>query len=223
MPSQSPSPILKIERGDKNYPPRLYDLYDPPDHLYIDGNIGLLKMPMVAIVGARTASAAGLRNAAFFAQSLSSAGALIVSGLAKGVDGAAHQAALRLGSKGFTAAICGTGVDMVYPKEHFRLAQDIKKQGFLLSELPMGVGPKPFHFPRRNRLIAALAMGVVVVEAAEKSGSLITARLALEMGREVFAIPGPIESPLSGGCHLLIQQGAKLVRNPRDVLDELLF
>jgi DNA processing protein len=112
---------------------------------------------------------------------------------------------------------------MVYPKEHFRLAQDIKKQGFLLSELPMGVGPKPFHFPRRNRLIAALAMGVVVVEAAEKSGSLITARLALEMGREVFAIPGSIESPLSGGCHLLIQQGAKLVRNPRDVLDELLF
>lgn len=215
--------ILKIHRGDSEYPARLNDLYDPPDCLYIKGDIRLLNMPMIAIVGSRIASSGGLRHAALFAQELSKAGALIVSGLARGIDGAAHQAALNLGKNFFTLAVCGTGLDLTYPKEHVDLASSISRRGLMISELPLGVGPKPFHFPRRNRLIAALALGVVVIEAAEKSGSLITARIAADLGREVFALPGPIGSPTSSGCHKLIQQGAKLVCSPKEVLDELIF
>ena len=177
-------------------------------------------MPMIAIVGSRTASAEGLLNAALFAKELSRAGALIVSGLAKGVDGEAHRACLR--SHRPTAAVFGTGIDIIYPAEHLELAGGISKQGLLLSELPLGSGPKAFHFPRRNRIIAALALGVLVIEAAERSGSLITARLAADLGREVFALPGSIHKPLSKGCNLLIQQGAKLVREPSEVLEELL-
>ena len=180
-------------------------------------------MPMIAIVGSRSASAEGLKNATCFAKALSDAGLVIVSGLARGVDGAAHKATLSLGSKHFTVAVCGTGVDVIYPKEHLGLARDIRKRGLLISELALGSPPKPRHFPLRNRIIAALSIGVVVIEAAERSGSLITARLALELGREVFAIPGSIQNPLSTGCNLLIQQGAKLVRNPKDVLEELVF
>ena len=212
-----------IARGDQYYPSRLNDLYDPPRRLYVDGDLNLLQKPMIAIVGARSASFEGLKNAAFFAQGLSSAGLSIVSGLARGVDGAAHQATLMLGPNHLTVAVCGAGVDVIYPKEHMDLAQKISKQGCLISELALGEPPKPCHFPRRNRIIAALCIGVVVVEAAERSGSLITARLALELGREVFAIPGSICHPLSKGCNLLIQQGAKLVRNPKDVLEELVF
>jgi DNA processing protein len=178
---------------------------------------------MIAVVGARMASSGGLRHAAIFAQALSKAGALVVSGLAKGIDGAAHQAALDLGKSYFTLAVCGTGLDQTYPKEHIALAQKIAHQGLIVSELPLGSGPKPYHFPRRNRLIAALAMGVVVIEAAEKSGSLITARIAADLGREVFALPGPISSPISSGCHKLIQQGAKLVCSPKEVLEDLIF
>jgi DNA processing protein len=189
----------------------------------MDGDLNLLKIPMIAIVGSRKASTEGLENAATFAKGLSRAGLLIVSGLARGVDGAAHQATLRLGPKHLTIAVCGAGVDVIYPKEHLDLAKNIRKQGLLVSELPLGAPPKSSHFPRRNRLIAALSIGVVVIEAAERSGSLITARLAVELGREVFAVPGSIQSPLSSGCHLLIQQGAKLVRNPQDVLEELVF
>jgi len=218
-----PRPILQIQRNDSRYPTRLNDLYEPPKQIFIDGDARLLNMPMIAIVGSRAASSSGLRHAAFFAQALSKAGALVISGLAKGVDGAAHQAVLDLGQGHLTAAVCGTGLDITYPREHRGLAKAIGKQGVLITELPLGTGPKPCHFPRRNRLIAALALGVVVIEAAEKSGSLITARLAADMGREVFALPGAINSPLSGGCHRLIQQGAKLVCSPKDVLEELIF
>lgn len=212
--------ISKIDRGSECYPPRLNDLFDPPNSLYVKGNIELLEMPMIAIVGSRTASAEGLLNAALFAKELSRAGALIVSGLAKGVDGEAHRACLR--SHRPTVAVFGTGIDIIYPGEHLELAGGISKQGLLLSELPLGSGPKAFHFPRRNRIIAALALGVLVIEAAERSGSLITARLAADLGREVFALPGSIHKPLSKGCNLLIQQGAKLVREPSEVLEELL-
>uniref|UniRef100_B1XSN3 SMF family protein n=1 Tax=Polynucleobacter necessarius subsp. necessarius (strain STIR1) TaxID=452638 RepID=B1XSN3_POLNS len=147
------------------------------------------------------------------------AGALIISGMAKGIDSAAHLAVIELGPSHLTAAVLGTGVDLVYPRQNISLAQAIGQQGLLVSELPLGVGPQVWHFPRRNRLIAAIALGVVVVEAAEKSDSLITARLAADFGREVFALPGPIDS-LS---HLLIQQGAKLAFKPSDVIEELAF
>jgi len=210
-------------RKDKNYPPRLNDLFDPPNPLYISGNLGLLKIPMIAIIGSRQASAQGLRNAALFANQLAQAGALIISGLARGIDGAAHRATLSGPDMHFTAAICGTGLDVVYPKEHLGLAAKISQQGLLISELGLGIGPKPFHFPRRNRIIAALALGVVVIEAAENSGSLITARIAADLGREVFALPGPAHDPLYAGCHQLIQQGAKLVCKPNEVLEELVF
>ena len=183
----------------------------------------MLKTPMIAIVGSRKASVEGLKNAAAFAKELSRAGLLIVSGLARGIDGAVHQATLKLGPNHLTMAVCGTGLDIIYPKEHLDLARNIIKQGLLVSELPLGAPPKSCHFPKRNRIIAALSIGVVVIEAAEKSGSLITARLASELGREVFAVPGSIRHPLSGGCHLLIQQGAKLVRSPQEVLEELVF
>jgi DNA processing protein len=218
-----PNPTIQIHRNSPDYPPRLYDLYDPPKTLYIDGDIRLLKMPMIAIVGSRNASPEGLKNARLFAQALSKAGSMIVSGLARGVDSAAHQATLELGPKHPTAAVLGTGIDIVYPRQNISLSQAIGQQGILISELPMGEGPKAFHFPRRNRIIAALALGVVVVEAAAKSGSLITARLAADLGREVFALPGPIQGANSAGCHLLIQQGAKLAFRPDDVLEELHF
>ncbi len=217
------SPISRIDYGSPDYPSRLRDLYDPPASLYIYGDIQLLKMPMIAIVGSRSASLDGLKNAYLFAQALSKTGLMIVSGLAKGVDSAAHQATLELGPDHFTAAVLGTGIDIVYPRQNITLSKTISKQGLLVSELPLGAGPRAFHFPRRNRIIAALALGVVVIEAAKKSGSLITARLAADLGREVFALPGPINSPHSAGCHLLIQQGAKLVFRPDDVLEELHF
>jgi DNA processing protein len=219
----TPNSVLQIELGDKRYPPRLKDLYDPPQRLYIHGDLDLLKRPMIALVGSRMASPEGLNNAVHFAQALSRAGLLVVSGLARGVDGAAHQATLSLGPKHFTVAVCGTGVDVIYPREHLGLAKTIVQQGLLLSELPLGAPPRAFHFPKRNRIIAALSLGVIVIEAAERSGSLITARLAAELGREVFAVPGSIWHPYSQGCNQLIQQGAKLVRTPGDVLEELLF
>jgi DNA processing protein len=178
---------------------------------------------MIAIVGSRHASLEGLDNAMFFARGLSKAGLLVISGLARGIDGAAHWAALDAAADSTTLAVCGTGLDLVYPPEHLALAHKIKQRGLLISELPLGAGPKAGHFPRRNRLIAALALGVVVIQAANKSGSLITARLAAELGREVFAVPGLLNNPLSNGCHHLIQQGAKLVCRPEDVLEELLI
>lgn len=178
-------------------------------------------MPMIAIVGSRAATPGGLQNAVYFAQGLARAGVLVISGLARGIDGAAHRAALGCAPSSSTLAVCGTGVDMVYPPDHLGLANQIRQRGLLVSELPLGIGPKAFHFPKRNRLIAALALGVVVIEAANRSGSLITARLALEMGREVFAVPSHINNPLASGCHHLIQQGAKLVCSPQEVLEDL--
>ena len=221
--SSAPHSILKVDRQSPHYPIRLRDLYDPPGCLYLYGNIDFLKKPMIAIVGSRNASPEGIKNAGLFAQALSKAGALILSGLAKGVDSAAHRAVIELGPNHCTAAILGTGIDIVYPRQNIELSRDIGQQGLLVSELPLGSGPQAWHFPRRNRIIAALALGVLVIEAAEKSGSLITARLAAELGREVFALPGPIHQGNSVGCHLLIQQGAKLAFRPDDVLEELCF
>ena len=213
--------IIQIHRDTAGYPARLLDLCDPPSSLYIYGDIGLLNLPMIAIVGSRAASPEGIKNAHLFAQALSEEGFLIVSGLAKGVDGAAHLGALGPNQDHPTLAVCGTGLDIVYPKEHLRLAKAIAGAGLLVSELAPGLGPKPWHFPRRNRIIAALALGILVIEAAERSGSLITARLGCELGREIFAIPGSIHHPLSRGCHQLLQQGAKLVQCPQDILEEL--
>ena len=214
---------IRIDRKSADYPRRLHDLYDPPDSLYIYGDASLLKKPMIAIVGSRNASPEGLKNARYLAQGLARAGALIVSGMAMGIDSAAHHAVIELGSGHFTAAILGTGLDIIYPRQNINLSRAIGQQGLLISELPMGTGPKAWHFPRRNRIIAALSHGVVVVEAAKRSGSLITARLAAELGREVFALPGPISNPNSIGCHLLIQQGAKLAFRTSDILEELDF
>ena len=212
---------IRIDRKSADYPRRLQDLYDPPDSLYIYGDASLLKKPMIAIVGSRNASPEGLKNARYLAQGLARAGALIVSGMAMGIDSAAHHAVIELGSGHFTAAILGTGLDIVYPRQNINLSRAIGQQGLLISELPMGTGPKAWHFPRRNRIIAALAHGILVIEAAERSGSLITARLGSELGREIFAIPGSIHHPLSRGCHQLLQQGAKLVQSPKDILEEL--
>lgn len=218
---QTNNVVHKILRGEQYYPARLNDLYDPPSCLYVSGNIALLNQPMIAIVGSRKASLRGLKNARVFACSLAHAGALVLSGLAKGIDGAAHAGALAIGPR--TIAVCGTGLDIVYPKEHLALAQAINCNGLMVSEFAPGVGPQALHFPKRNRIIAALALGVVVIEAAQKSGSLITARFAADLGREVFALPGPIDEPLHAGCHQLIQQGAKLVCKPKEVLDDLNF
>jgi len=213
--------IIQIHKNTPEYPARLLDLYDPPNSLYIYGDIRLFNLPMIAIVGSRAASPEGIRNAYYFAQALSAAGYLIISGLARGIDGAAHRGTLKSNQGYRTIAVCGSGLDIVYPQEHLGLAQAIAKGGLLVSELAPGLGPKAWHFPRRNRIIAALSLGIVVIEAAERSGSLITARLGCELGREIFAIPGSIHSPLSKGCHQLLQQGAKLVHSPQDILEEL--
>ena len=213
-------PVQLLYPGSPDYPKRLLDLSDPPSPLYICGDATLFKKPAIAVVGSRNASLQGLYIASELAKGLAEAGFLIVSGLARGIDGAAHRAALK-SPLGKTSAICGTGLDRVYPYEHRALAQALAHSGLLISEFSPGVGPKPFHFPRRNRLIAALALGVVVVEASMRSGSLITARLAAELGREVFAVPGSILGGHSEGCHSLIQNGAKLVHTLGDILDEL--
>ena len=213
-------PVQLLYPGSPDYPKRLLDLSDPPSPLYICGDATLFQKPAIAVVGSRNASLQGLYIASELAKGLAEAGFLIVSGLARGIDGAAHRAALK-SPLGKTSAICGTGLDRVYPYEHRALAQALAHSGLLISEFSPGVGPKPFHFPRRNRLIAALALGVVVVEASMRSGSLITARLAAELGREVFAVPGSILGGHSEGCHSLIQNGAKLVHTLGDILDEL--
>jgi len=215
------SNIVQIQRNSPDYPARLLDLYDPPSSLYIYGDIRLLNIPTIAIVGSRIASPEGVKNARYFAQALSAEGYLIISGLARGIDGAAHLGALGSNQDHPTIAVCGTGLDIVYPREHLGLAKAIGGVGLLVSELVPGSGPKAWHFPRRNCIIAALSLGILVIEAAERSGSLITARLGCELGREIFAIPGSIHNPLSRGCHQLLQQGAKLVQSPKDILEEL--
>ena len=205
--------------ADPAYPSIWLNLPDPPLLLYAQGKLDLLQRPALAIVGSRHPTPEGTDNARAFAASLSRTGLTIVSGLAAGIDGAAHEGAL--GGTGSTIALVGTGLDRVYPRAHLKLAREIADRGLLLSEFSVGTPPLAAHFPLRNRLIAGLGMGTLVVEAALKSGSLITARLASEFGREVFAIPGSIHNPQSRGCHALIRQGAKLVESTQDVLEEL--
>ena len=207
---------------DPDYPKALLDIGDAPALLYYKGRRELLNAPAIAMVGSRNASPAGIRTAEEFAEALAAAGLMIVSGLALGIDAAAHRGGLRAGPRGgSTIAIIGTGVDRVYPPRNRDIAHQLAEQGGILSEFPLGTPPAAGNFPRRNRLISGLARGVLVVEAALGSGSLITARLAGEQGRDVFAIPGSIHSPFSKGCHKLIKDGAKLVETAQDVLEEL--
>ncbi len=206
--------------GDPDYPAELLQIEDPPLLLHLEGDPAALRHPLrLAMVGSRNPTAQGADHARQFARALAEAGACIVSGLALGIDGAAHEGALEAG--GCTVAVVGTGLDQVYPKKHQALAQRIAAQGALISEYLLGTPPLAANFPKRNRIISGLSQGVLVVEAALQSGSLITARQAAEQGREVFAIPGSIHSPQSRGCHALIRQGAKLVESAADILEEL--
>jgi len=204
---------------DGRYPASLRDLADAPPLLYVRGDPDYLLQPQLAMVGSRNPSAAGRNTAKEFASHLSNVGITITSGLASGIDGASHQGALQ-GLAG-TVAVVAHGLDIVYPAQHQQLAQDISEHGALISEMPIGTQPQRGLFPRRNRLISAISLGTLVVEAAIKSGSLITARLALELNRDVFAIPGSIHNPMARGCHQLIRQGAKLVESADDILEDL--
>lgn len=208
-----------VTLADRDYPRALLEISDPPLLLYAVGRTELLARPSLAIVGSRNATAQGVRNAEQFAQAFSEAGLTIISGLALGIDAAAHRGALA--GPGSTIAVLGTGIDVVYPRQNAQLAGRIANEGLVVSEFPLGAAGAAHHFPRRNRLISGLSQGCLVVEAALASGSLITARSAAEQGREVFAIPGSIHSPLSKGCHALLKQGAKLVESAEDVLVEL--
>ena len=201
------------------YPPLLREIADPPAILFVRGDPLILSGNHIAVVGSRSPTPSGQGTAREFARDLASQGVGIVSGLAVGIDAASHEGALEGG--GITVAVAGTGPDRIYPRHHEQLADDIlSRGGALISEYPPGTGPLAANFPRRNRIISGLAKGTLVVEAALKSGSLITARLAVEQNRDVFAVPGSIHNPLARGCHQLIQQGAKLVQTPDDVLDE---
>ena len=205
---------------DERYPARLRTIHDPPPFLYVSGTLDPTDDYAVAVVGARRGTAAGRLLAERLSRELAETGVTVVSGMARGVDGAAHHGALS--GKGRTIAVLGCGLDITYPPEHQSLRKQIEGQGAVLSDLPLGAQPHGYHFPRRNRIISGLSLGVVVVEAAIRSGSLITARLAAEQGREVFAVPGPVGSEHSRGPHGLIKQGAKLTENVDDVLEELL-
>jgi DNA processing protein len=209
--------ILSI--ADAEYPQHLLNTADPPLLLYVKGRLDLLNARALAVVGSRNASAQGLRNAEAFAKSISDAGLCIVSGMAHGIDAAAHIGGLE--GIGSSIAVVGTGLDKVYPAANRELAHRLAQNGTLVSEFSLGTPPLAANFPRRNRIISGLSLGCLVVEASLQSGSLITARLALEQGRDVFAIPGSIHSPHSKGCHALIKQGAKLVENAQDILEEL--
>ena len=206
---------------DDQYPQSLLDIADPPLIIYAKGRLALLPRPAVAVVGSRNATTQGMVNAEQFSLALSEAGLTIISGLALGIDTAAHTGGLR--GTGSTVAVIGTGADIVYPARNRTLAHRIADGGCIISEYPLGMGAHAANFPRRNRIISGLSQGVLVVEAAAQSGSLITARMAGDQGRDVFAIPGSIHSPLSKGCHLLIKQGAKLVESAQDILEELRF
>jgi len=205
--------------ADKHYPVMLRQIADPPPLLYARGNIDCLQQLQIAIVGSRNPTQPGLEITRLFATHLSRYGLLVCSGMALGIDAAAHQSALSAGQA--TVAVMGTGLNRVYPARHRELAHQIAEQGVLVSEFSPDVGPQQSHFPRRNRIISGLSLGVVVMEAALRSGSLTTARHAMEQGREVFAIPGSINNPLARGCHRLIREGAKLVETAEDILEEL--
>ena len=208
-----------ITLADAEYPPLLLEISDPPPFLYVKGRPELLKRAALAIVGSRRATPQGEKDAQAFAQSLSDAGFSIVSGMALGIDAAAHRGGLKGASS--SIAVVGTGLDIVYPARNRDLAHQLAQQGAIVSEFPLGTPSLAQNFPRRNRIISGLSRGVLVVEAALRSGSQITARLAGEQGREVFAIPGSIHSPQAKGCHRLIKQGAKLVESAQDILEEL--
>lgn len=208
-----------VTLADPAYPKALLDHADPPALLYAKGRIELFNRPALAVVGSRNATRQGEANAEAFAEAIARAGITIISGLALGIDAAGHRGALKADAA--TIAVIGTGSDRIYPARNEALARSIAERGLVVSEFPLGTPPIASNFPRRNRLIAGLGMGCLVVEAAQRSGSLITARLAAEMGMEVFAIPGSIHSPLARGCHALIRQGAKLVESAQDVLEEL--
>ena len=211
-----------ITLADAAYPASLLETHDPPVLLYVDGQLeSLAQTHKMAMVGARHATVMGESNARAFAKYLAQKGWCIVSGLALGIDAASHEGALDSLCVGSTIAVMGTGINRLYPAQHKQLALRIKAQGALISELPLDTSAKAFHFPQRNRLVAGLSRGVLVVEAAKQSGSLITARMAADLGKEVFAIPGSIHSPLAHGCHALIRQGAKLVETGHDILEEL--
>jgi len=205
--------------SDPRFPALLLQIPDPPPLLYVHGSVDILNFPQLAMVGSRNPTPSGERTATDFARHLAGAGLVITSGLALGIDAASHRGALAV--DGHTIAVMGTGLDRVYPAAHRQLAHAISAQGALVSELPMGTEPRPENFPRRNRILSGLSLGTLVVEAARRSGSLISARCAAEQGREVFAIPGSIHNPLARGCHALIRQGAKLVETAPDILDEL--
>lgn len=204
---------------DPDFPPQLDEIPQPPAALFVAGDPALLLGVQIAVVGARSATAQGLANAREFAREFVRSGLIVASGLADGIDGAAHAGALD--ADGTTVAIIGTGADLVYPRKHRDLAVRIAQHGAIVSEYPLGTSALPAHFPQRNRLIAGLALGTLVVEASLQSGSLITARLAGEMGREVFALPGSIHSPLSRGCHKLIRDGVRLVETAQEVIEIL--
>ncbi len=205
--------------GDENFPELLTQLNDPPPLIYVKGNADALHLPALAIVGSRNPTDGGVRNAFEFARHLAKCGFCIVSGLAQGIDAAAHRGALAAG--GPTVAVLGNGIDTIYPASNRELAEQIINSGALVSEYPPGTPPMRAYFPQRNRLISGLCLGTLVVEAARRSGSLITARLASEQGREVFALPGSIHNPLARGCHRLIRDGAKLVELADDIISEL--
>ena len=209
--------LLRCTEAD--FPPQLENISQPPAVLFVVGDPSLLLHPQVAIVGARGASAAGLAHARAFARSLAEAGFVITSGMADGIDGAAHQAAMDAAVP--TLAVIGTGPDRVYPRKHHALARRIVAQGALISEFPPGTPARADHFPRRNRIISGLSLGTLVIEAGLRSGSLITARLAAEQGREVFALPGSIHNPLARGCHRLIRDGARLVETATEIIETL--
>src|SRR6266571_3396882 len=212
--------VATLDLADEHYPAWLRAIPDPPPVLYCDGSVEPGDRQAVAIVGSRQATPYGLRLTETLAGELSALGFTIVSGFARGIDAAAHRAALAAGGR--TIAVLGCGMDVDYPPGHARLREEIAGSGAVLTEFAPGTPPRATNFPRRNRIISGLALGVVVVEAAEDSGSLITARLALEQGREVFAVPGPIDAPTSRGPHGLLKQGAKLVETVNDIVEELL-
>ena len=211
--------VRVIAWDDADFPPLLRNIHNPPVLLYVKGQVGLLQGPCLGVVGARAATDYGTKMAKGLAGSLVKAGLVVVSGLALGVDSAAHRGTLA--ADGNTVAVLGCGVDVVYPASNRALYEQIAEQGALVSEYPLGTKPETFRFPARNRIISGLSLGVVVVEAARRSGSLITAHLALEQGREVFAVPGRADSFKSEGTHRLLQEGAKLVFSPDDILEEL--
>jgi DNA processing protein len=207
-----------VTLADSDYPQSLLNIPDPPLLLYVKGKRELLNSQALSVVGSRHATPQGLRNSESFAQAVSQAGLCIVSGMAQGIDTSAHHGGLS--GKGSSIAVVGTGLDKVYPATNRNLAHQLAETGALVSEFPLGTPPLAANFPRRNRIISGMSMGCLVVEASLQSGSLITARLALEQGREVFAIPGSIHSPQARGCHHLIKQGAKLVECAQDILEE---